>query len=374
MTGGGTGGHFFPIIAVAQAINEIIDKEKIVGVELYYMSDSPYDERLLFENNIVYKSAWAGKMRTYFSIRNIFDSFKTAIGILSAIWKIFLIYPDVIFGKGGYNSFPALFAAKLLRIPVVIHESDTVPGRVNLWASKFAKKIAISHDGAIDYFPKEKVVITGNPIRKELIQTIKEGAHDFLKLEEGIPVVFITGGSQGSVNINDVVLDILFDLVKNYQVIHQVGQNNFEQIKGRANFILEESIQKDRYKPFAFLNATAMRMVGGVVDLVVSRGGSFIFEIANWGVPGIIIPIPEEVSRDQRQNAFAYARSGAGEVIEEKNLTPTILLSEINRIMQNKSQRDQMSKNALIFGELSKNAASSIAREIINIGLEHEPS
>jgi len=120
-TGGGTGGHFYPIIAVAQKVNQIIDKEKILQAKLYYISDSPYDKEMLFENGLAYEEVNAGKLRTYFSIKNFFDVFKTLAGIFAAVIKVYSIYPDVVFGKGGYASFPTLLAARILRIPVVIH-------------------------------------------------------------------------------------------------------------------------------------------------------------------------------------------------------------------------------------------------------------
>ena len=233
-TGGGTGGHFFPIIAIAQSLNETIDQEKIVGVELFYMSDSPYDEKSLFENGIAFRKATSGKIRTYFSFKNVGDSFKVIVGIFVAVWKLFLLYPDVVVGKGGYASFPALFAARFLKIPVIVHESDTTPGRVNLWAGKFAKIIFVSHRVATKYFPPEKVFVSGNPIRKELAYPIRQGARAFLKLEEQIPVIFIMGGSQGSVKINDTIIDILPELVKNYQVIHQTGADNLRVMKESA--------------------------------------------------------------------------------------------------------------------------------------------
>src|SRR3989338_3731311 len=151
-TGGGTGGHFYPIIAVAQKVNEIIDREKIIGAKLYYVSDNPYDKEMLFENGILYEEVYAGKMRTYFSLKNFSDIFKTFFGVINALFKMFSIYPDVVFGKGGYASFPAIFSARILRIPVIIHESDSAPGRVNKWAGRFAKKIAISFAEAGDYF------------------------------------------------------------------------------------------------------------------------------------------------------------------------------------------------------------------------------
>ena len=138
-TGGGTGGHFYPIIAVAERVNQIIDDESIIGAKLYYLSDNPYDKEALFENSLTYQEINAGKMRTYFSLRNFLIYLKL-FGMISALFKVFLIYPDVVFGKGGYASFPTLLAAKILHIPVLIHESDSAPGRVNKWAGKFAKK------------------------------------------------------------------------------------------------------------------------------------------------------------------------------------------------------------------------------------------
>ncbi len=369
-TGGGTGGHFYPIIAVAQAIHEIADAEKLVGIELYFISDDPYDKRLLFENGIVYKQVSAGKIRRYFSIRNFLDAFKTLFGTISAIWKLYLIYPDVVFGKGGYSSFPTLFAARLLRIPVILHESDSHPGRVNLWAAKFARKIALSYPEAASYFPKDKVALTGNPLRKEILSPITRGAHEFLELEHDLPIIFVTGGSQGALNLNDVLLDILPTLLKKYQIVHQTGKANFIETKRRAAFLLEGSEFEKRYKPFAYLNETALRMIGGVASLVISRAGSTIFEIAVWGLPSIIVPIPEEISHDQRSNAFAYARSGAAVVIEEKNMSGTILMSEIDRLMTSVDLLEEMKKKALGFSQ--KDASYKIAKELIAIGLEHE--
>src|SRR3989344_1762662 len=159
-TGGGTGGHFYPLIAVAQKVNKIIDDEKIIGAKLYYISNSPYDKEMLFENGLLYEEVKTGKLQTYFSLKNFTDIFRTFFGAINAVFKMFTIYPDVVFGKGGYASFPAIFAARLLGIPIVIHESDAAPGRVNKWAGHFAKKIAVSFIEASGYFKKEKVAWT----------------------------------------------------------------------------------------------------------------------------------------------------------------------------------------------------------------------
>ncbi|MBI3633057.1 MAG: UDP-N-acetylglucosamine--N-acetylmuramyl-(pentapeptide) pyrophosphoryl-undecaprenol N-acetylglucosamine transferase [Candidatus Vogelbacteria bacterium] len=369
-TGGGTGGHFYPIIAVAQAIHEIADAEKLVDIELYYMSDNPYDKRLLFENNIIYSEVPAGKLRRYFSFKNILDFFRTVSGVLRAVGKLYAIYPDVVFGKGGYASFPALVAARILRIPVIIHESDSKPGRVNLWASKFAQKIAISYPEAANYFPKNKTALTGTPLRKEILSPITHGAYEFLELERDTPIIFVTGGSQGALNINDAIIDIVPQLVDKFQIIHQTGKANFIEAERRAKFLLELNQNKNRYKPFAYLNETALRMIGGIANIAITRAGSTIFELAAWGIPSIVIPIPEDISHDQRTNAFAYARSGAAIVIEEKNLSGTILLSEIERLFSSPDLLDEMKKKAMVFSP--KDAALKIAKELITTGLSHE--
>ena len=130
-TGGGTGGHFYPIIAVAEKVNQIVDHENIVGAKLYYFSDDPYDKELLFQNGITFEKISAGKARIYFSLLNFTDFIKAFFGTINAVYKLFTIYPDVVFGKGGYSSAPTILAARMLRIPVVIHESDSAPRRVN---------------------------------------------------------------------------------------------------------------------------------------------------------------------------------------------------------------------------------------------------
>lgn len=373
LTGGGTGGHFYPLIAVAEQLKKVAEENRIVEPQLYYMADDPYNERVLYEHDIRFIRVPSGKLRrdrSTWSPLNAIDFLKTIWGIIKALYHMFFIYPDVVFGKGGYTSFPALFAARILGIPVVIHESDTKPGIVNAWAGRFAKRVAVSYPGAVEHFPKNKTAITGNPLREEILNPITIGAHEFLDLDKNIPVIFIIGGSQGAIRINDAVLAILPALVNDFQVIHQVGKNNFDDCNKRTKVILEKNEHANRYKLFDYLNSTAMRMVAGVTDLVVSRAGSTIFEIANWGTPAIIIPIPESISHDQTTNAFTYAASGAAIVIEEENLTPSVLLSEIKHLMAKESLRKSMSENAKKYSR--PDAAKMIAGEIINLALEHE--
>ncbi len=369
-TGGGTGGHFYPIIAIAEELNKLSKEYKLVESELYYMSDIPYNEKLLFDNKIFFIKSNSGKMRRYFSILNFFDIFKTGWGIIRAIFTLFSIYPDVVFGKGGYVSFPVLVAARFLRIPVVIHESDSAPGRVNKWAGGFARKIAVSFPDAAHFFIKDKVAFTGNPVRQELTHPMKEGAHEFLGLESTIPLILILGGSQGSQTINENILDALPKLVEKYQIIHQTGANNLQFVRDTAEVILHNSPHKARFKPFDHLNALSLRMAAGIADLVISRAGSTIFEIAIWGIPSILIPISVSNGDHQRKNAYSYARSGAAEVIEENNLTSHILNAEIERIMGDAALRGKMRKSAHTFARVD--AADLIANEILAIAVEHQ--
>src|ERR1035437_2239464 len=370
LTGGGTGGHFYPIIAVAEELRAIARDNKIADLELYYMSPSPYNAGVLYNEKIIYKKNSAGKMRRYFSVLNFFDFFVTGWGIIRSVCDIFLIYPDVVFGKGGYASFPALFAARIFRIPVVIHESDSVPGKTNLWASKFAQKIAVSYPDAAVHFPKDKVAFTGNPIRKDIIMPLTTNAHAYLKLDPNLPTILILGGSQGSQIINGVIMEALSQLVKKYQIIHQVGKNNIDEVSKISEAVLFQNPQKDRYHLYDYMDGLTLRSAAGAANLVISRAGSTIFEIANWGVPSVIIPIKDSNGNHQVKNAFAYARTGAAQVIEETNLTGNIVNAEVDRILQNPDIAEKMKQASKSF--IKPDAAHAIAEEIMKIALRHE--
>lgn len=372
-TGGGSGGHFYPIIAVAEAIQELVRERRLLEPTLYFAAPDPYDKKVLFDQHIQFVQISAGKTRRYFSLLNVVDIFKIGWGIITATIRLLFIFPDVVFGKGGYGSFPTLFAARILGIPVIIHESDSTPGRVNAWAGKFAKKIAISFPEAAEHFKNKEVPIalTGVPVRKELMTVAREGGREFLKLESQTPILLILGGSQGAETINEVVLDALPRLVDEYQIIHQTGVDNLESVKQTADVLLTGNDRAGRYRPFGYLDVLALRMAAGAADLVITRAGATtIFETAIWGKPSILIPIPQKISHDQHKNAFAYARSGAGTVIEQENLTPSILVSEIARLIQNQPLRSKMSEAAKAFAE--PDAARKIAREILDVALEHE--
>ncbi len=370
LTGGGTGGHFYPLIAIAERLNEVGEQEKIANLKIYYMSDAPYDERALFDNKIEFIKIETGKIRLYFSFKNFSDIFKTFAGVCKGFIKMFKIYPDVVISKGGYASFPAVLSARILRIPVVIHESDSYPGKANLWASKFARRIAVSWPEAIEYLPKEKTALTGQPIRKEILRGDNTGAFEHFKLSPNISTILVIGGSQGAEKINDIILDALPQLLNKYQIIHQTGIKNIIDVSSRARLIMENSPYIERYVPIDYLNTNTTKMVAGISNLIISRAGSAIFEIASWGIPSILIPITNSNGDHQRKNAYNYARTGGAKVIEEENLTPHVLISEVDRILGDNKKLEEMKNKALSFS--NPDAALKIAKEAIEIALTHE--
>lgn len=366
LTGGGSGGHFYPLIAVARSLKRLAGENGILDFELIYASDDPYDSELLKKEDMRFLQIPAGKIRRYFSFRNFFDPFKSFWGIIKAIWIIYLNLPDVIFAKGGYASFPTLYAARIFGIPVVMHETDSVPGKVSIWASKFAKRIAISFPESASYFPSDKAVLTGNPIRKEVLGGNVQRAKEMFKLEDNLPVILVLGGSQGAQKINEAILDDFPDLLNFSQLIHQCGINNLEKVSFRAKSLLENSPVSSRYHLHPFLNEEEYANASKAANLVISRaGGGSIFEIAAWDIPAIFIPLTGAAQDHQRENAYAYARTGAAEVIEEANLGKNILMDRIKKLLADHARMEKMKVAARAFSRLD--AADKIAEEIMRL-------
>ncbi|OGG56456.1 hypothetical protein A3D71_01485 [Candidatus Kaiserbacteria bacterium RIFCSPHIGHO2_02_FULL_55_20] len=375
LIGGGTGGHFYPLIAVAEAIEDICLERTLIEPELYYVGPPAFDSEALLEHDITFIPTSAGKVRRYVSALNILSFFTNAAGIIRSTRQLFSLYPDVVFSTGGYAAFPTLVAARMLQIPVVIYDADATPGRVSLWSSKFAKWIGVAHAASATKYPdrvRDKIAAVGHPIRKAIIEPVKEGGYEFLKLDSSVPTVFVMGGSQGARAINEVVLDALGVMVSQFNIVHQAGLANTGDVSGIASVVLKDSQYANRYKMFGLLNTLALRMAAGIASVVVARAGSgTIFEIASWGLPSILVPIPEDVSHDQTENAFSYARSGAAVVIEQHNLSPHLLVAEIQRITNDVALCKKMSEAARTFAR--PDAARKIALTLLETSISHEP-
>jgi UDP-N-acetylglucosamine--N-acetylmuramyl-(pentapeptide) pyrophosphoryl-undecaprenol N-acetylglucosamine transferase len=364
LVGGGTGGHFYPLIAVAESIYA-----SQPGAELYYYGPHPYNPEILKTQNIRWRKIAAGKQRRYASIQNFLDTFRIIIGVFQGIIRLYFDYPDVIVSKGGYTSVPVIAAAAFLRIPIVIHESDAVPGRANKFAKKFARYIAISYDDAAAHFPAEKTALIGIPIRQAFFQQTTD-PRAALGISTNKPIIFVTGGSLGAMRINTLVLDSLDELLPNYAIIHQAGADHATTVQETAKARgLAPDLMADYYV-LGHAPAATMAAAQDAAALIISRAGSTsMFEIALKGKPSIIIPIPESVSHDQRTNAYAYARSGAASVIEEDNLTDGLLAAEVNRIMGDKRVYQAMATAAAQF--TNRDAAAKLAATVLGIAAEH---
>jgi UDP-N-acetylglucosamine--N-acetylmuramyl-(pentapeptide) pyrophosphoryl-undecaprenol N-acetylglucosamine transferase len=367
LVGGGSGGHFYPLIAVAEQLNNV--KAGGFPLELYYMGPEPYNKAVLDEQGIRFVSCPSGKKRKYFSLLNYLDIFKVIYGFFVAIVKLYIIYPDVIFSKGSYTSVPVTVAGYLLRIPIVIHESDSKPGSANKLAARFARYIAISFDEAAKYFPNKKIALTGIPLRNELTQNVADPIAA-LGLPSERPIIFVTGGSFGAERLNNLILDSLDELLPNYTIFHQTGVVHEKSIQESSASLITDINLLEHYFVKGSLTGEEMGLALAASTLVIGRAGAgTIFEIASKGKPSILVPIPENVSHDQKTNAYEYARSGAASVLEEHNLTDGLLASEITRIMSDQAIYDTMSGCARAFAK--DNAAQTVANALVGISQEH---
>lgn len=363
-TGAG-GGHFYPLIAVAESVKAEVYIQNLPDPQLFFLSDKPYDEEALASVGMTYSHVPAGKLRVYASFENITDVFKTAFGVIVALFKLYIIYPDAIFAKGGYSSFPVLFAARILSIPIILHESDSVAGRVTKWAGKFADKIAISQEGATKDFDESKIAVTGQPLRFKLTPPLH------YEKKEGLPerpLLLVLGGSQGSSIINETVVAALPELLKYVDVVHQTGVEHENAMKILSQSVLLTNDNKNKYFCSGLLD---LSLYYPKADLILSRAGSTtLFESAMWQIPSLVIPIPQTISRDQTKNAYTFALLGTCVVIEETNLSPNIIVTELRNLIENKVKYSSMSKAGKKVA-YSRDAALTIAKEMLHIAHSH---
>ncbi|MCD6550335.1 undecaprenyldiphospho-muramoylpentapeptide beta-N-acetylglucosaminyltransferase [bacterium] len=366
-TGGGTGGHIYPIIAVSREVKRICSEE---GINIKFIYIGPKDEltsRLLSQEGIKIKPIIAGKIRRYGGIvpiiQNIIDIFKIIIGIIQAFNYMFFLAPDLIFSKGGYGAFPVILSAKILKIPVILHESDAISGIANKLASKFAVEVFVSFPET-ENIDVSKMILVGNPIRKEILRGSKEDAKELFEITTAKPVLLIMGGSQGAQKINDLILDALPQLAGEFEIIHQTGIKNFEQVKAEANVMLKKDFRR-YYHIYPFLREIELKHAYAIADIVVARAGSgTIFEIAALGKPSILIPLPHSAQSHQLKNAYEYAKTKAAIVIEQGNLTPSFFIGILKNIISNPEKIKKMQEAAKEFSK--PRAAEVIAHYIVD--------
>lgn len=364
MTGGGTGGHLFPLVATAAELRDIAAKLGLL-LGIYYVGPmrGPFviDETIFREKGIVSREIRAGN--------GLAGMPALIAGIFQSLWHMYLIMPDVVFSKGGYGSLPVILASVFYRIPVLIHESDAVPGKVNEFASRFSQRVAVSFEKSLPFFPKEKTALVGNPVRKSLLPLPERSAAvESLGLDPARKTILVLGGSQGSAAINELVLDMLPELLKEFQVIHQCGPKNFASVQAEAKVVLEKfgAAYEPYYKLYGFLLEHDLKDAYAASDIVISRAGSGqIFELALAGKPAILVPFRYASRGHQWENAYDYSRGGAALVLEEENLTPHLLLSELERLLADEHRLQGMAEAAAKFAK--PDAALKVAQELLRL-------
>lgn len=348
MTGGGTAGHVTPNIALMPALrNE--------GYEISYIgSYEGIEKRLIEEQGVSYYGISSGKLRRYFDPKNFSDPFKVLKGYSQSVKLLKKLKPDVVFSKGGFVSVPVVLAARHCKVPAIIHESDLTPGLANKLAIPGAVKVCCNFPETLNYLPKEKAVLTGSPIRQELLKGNANHAFSLCRFSDRTkPVIMIVGGSTGSRAINTAIRGLLPELVKSYNIIHLCGKGN-----------LDETLHSvSGYAQFEYANQELSDMFA-LSDLVISRAGAnAICELLALRKPNILIPLSAEASRgDQILNANSFRSQGFSYVLEESELTNTALLEAIEHVFRKKEDYVSAMENSS-----SRNSIDTIVGLILEV-------
>lgn len=323
MTGGGSAGHVTPNLALVPRLKEL-------GYEIEYIGTKDGIENgIIKEANIKYHTISSGKLRRYFDIKNFTDPFKVIKGIVEAIIIIKKEKPNVVFSKGGFVSVPVIIAAHFCKVPAIAHESDMTPGLANKLSAPYCTKVCVTFPESVKNIKGDKAVLTGTPIREELLKGNRAIAEDICRFKEKKPIVFVIGGSLGAKVINDTVRISIEDILDNYNVIHICGKGNID----------KKLEKKDGYIQFEYVSEELPHLMNAA-DLVISRAGAnSIFELLALRKPNILIPLSKKSSRgDQILNARSFKKNGYSLVIEEEGLTKETLLKGIEELDKNRQK------------------------------------
>lgn len=353
-TGGGTGGHIYPGLAVCDELRKICEKNQN-KIEIYWLGNSCGMDKNLVENSFYSENQRSadyfvkipsGKLRRYFSFKNFLDIFKIFSGFIVSFFALLKIKPSLLFSKGGFVSVPPCFSAKILKIPVFTHECDFTPGLATKLNSKCAENIFVSCKQTSDYFPdnlKSKIVVTGNPVRPSFYSASAKNGLEFLNIPENHekPVLLVLGGSSGSLQINTLIEENISWLTERFIVVHQTGKN---QVK------IQNS---DDYKAYQFIYAQ-MKDVIASSDIVLSRSGAnSIWECSVCAKPMLLIPLSGSGTRgDQIENARFFETEGAAKVLYDGSVNSENLKSALSQmILKDNLQKYSENSKRLSSGE-----------------------
>ncbi len=372
LTGGGTGGHVMPFESIIESLRASHLKEKSslpdfldpedLSITFLGVTNTEISE-LFHRYDVPVKHIPSGKIRRYASPLTVIDMlFKLPLGVIIALYRMWQIMPDVVLSKGGYGSIPSVFAAWIYRVPILLHESDVVPGSANSSLMKFASAITLGFAVSREYLEafSSKLFVTGTPVRIAPSHTNKQGAKKTLGFEENEMLLLVMGGSQGAKQINEALLAILPSLIGKMSVLHITGSTQHAAVSKVASEILATSPRKAFYKSVPYLGET-MTTALVAADATVSRAGaSSLAEIARFKLPSLLIPLADAANDHQRKNALAFEAAGAALILDPSNLSPHLLEQGIMRIVSDSFLRETLSKNVVPLD--FPGAASDIAK------------
>lgn len=326
LTGGGTAGHVTPNLALVPALQE-------AGFDIQYIgSYNGMEKELVMAQNIPYHGISSGKLRRYFSVQNFTDPFRVLKGFFEARRLIRRLKPDVIFSKGGFVTVPVVMAGKRCKVPVIIHESDMTPGLANKLAMPSAEKICCNFPETLPYLPAGKGILTGSPIRAELLTGDPAAARALCGFTQEKPVLLVMGGSLGAAAVNEAVRASLPRLLARFQIVHLCGRQ-------KVDPALEHT---PGYRQFAYVSEE-MKDLLALADVVVSRAGAnAIYELLALKKPHLLIPLSAKASRgDQILNAASFKKQGFSMVLPEEDLTPELLADSIEELYEKRAAFEQ---------------------------------
>ena len=345
LTGGGTAGHVTPNMA-------LLDELRNRNFEVHYIGRTEGIEKdLIVPLGITYHGINSGKLRRYFDWKNFSDIFRIFQGWIQSIIILIKIKPSILFSKGGFVACPPVWAAWLLRIPIVIHESDMTPGLANKLSIPFAQKVCLTFKESVKHIKNNKSVLTGLPVRDHILQGSKEKGFQLCNFNDNKPVIIVMGGSQGAAAINECIRESLDLLLPEFQICHLCGKGNLAEIAREGYFQLE-------YAKDELADLFAM------TSIIVSRAGATsIFEILALRIPNILIPLPKATSRgDQILNAQSFMESGYSILIAQEDLNVQDLVDSIKKLHSSRSTFiDKMETSEL------KDAANNVVNLIDEI-------
>ena len=338
ITGGGTGGHIFPALAVAQKLKQDNEIEKVFYIGCKKNMEKDIAER---ENLDFYSISVSGMPRKK-NLKLLFWFFELLTATIKSIQHLLKLKPNAVLGTGGYVSGPVLIAAAILKIPFVIHDPDAHPGIVNKFMSKWASTVSVSFEQAKSYLKSKNIVLNGNPIRTSFTQISKEHAINELGLSKEKKIILVIGGSQGAKSINDAVLGSASELINNnFQIIHQTGAKNYDKYMEDLSDKCPELLNTENYLVKPFFNK--MELPLNAADIAVSRAGSLsISELNLCGLPAILVPYPYAAADHQRFNARAMQEAGAAIYLEDADCTAENLIKIIKGLFESSEKLENM--------------------------------